>query len=169
MPHAVFRTGSQTAAADTAARTLIPGIEPGGSRAGKATKPALLIRNMDTQLQNLTPSSTDDTAVYNIYLKLSQELDLTPGLLLHVATFYHGSTLSAVLGPPVMDQAPGRSVEGTVWAPRVVGLRVVRQAGSDTNWSFLVNLDYEQIDVPWMDWFIMWEFIDGIVDNDDEW
>ena len=50
----------------------------------------------------------------------------------------------------------------------MVGVRVVEANANLTAYDIDVHLDYERIDVPWMDWFIMWEFLDGIVDNERE-
>ena len=170
MPHAVFNLGTQTASADLAARPLIPGVEPGGSRVGQATKPALLIRDAWIEIIDWARSSNADYHQATFYLKLSQELDLTPGLLLPVATVHSnminasvGNTDQPLTGTPVMIHSLFHA-QGTVWAPRVVGVRMVEVGTVDIDAD--LHLDYESVDVPWMDWFIMWEFLDGIADNE---
>ncbi len=169
MPHAVFNLGNRDATADLAARPLIPGIEPGGSRLGQATKPALLIR--DAWIEVIDSPTTFGATDFNMmtwYLKLSQETDLTPGLLLPIAqTGFALQEVSAV-GQRVyfLNIVKLFHAQGTVWAPRVVGVRVV-EVGS-VGWDVDVHLDYDVVEVPWMDWFIMWEFLDGIVDNERE-
>ena len=91
MPVAVFRTGSQTADFEGLFRSLIPGVRPGmGIRnifEREREKAVLLIQDCRvTTINDLNLSSTtDDHEALQIWLKLSQELDGSPGLLLPVA------------------------------------------------------------------------------------
>ena len=168
MPHAVFNLGTQGATADLAARSLVPGVEPGGSRAGRPTKPALLIKNAYLQLidevHDATPSDFDG---FNVFLKLSQESDLTPGLILFIAGAGIGKGGAAQAFHSTILQPSNFPSVGTIWAPRFVGIRIEILGGLDSV-DVDVHLDYERIEVPWMDWFIMWEFLDGIIDNERE-
>ncbi len=173
MPHAVFDVAQRAGAADVAARELIPGIAPGGSRAGQATKPALLIR--DCWLEPAPGGASSLLAAAGWHqmtysLKLSQETDLTPGLLLPIACI--GGERREISSVGQTDLGLNAMIhrlfhaQGTVWAPRVVGVRVEETGTAVTD--FDVHLDYEVVDVPWMDWFIMWDFLDNIVDNERE-
>ena len=164
MPHAVLGTEAViTTTGDFAARQLIPGVEPGGSRAGAATKPALLLREAWIEPITLGVTGAGIADSFSIFLKLSQEEDLTPGLLLPVGRITLAGDASNSNGYTI-DRF--FMAAGTIWAPKHVGIRLVEDGacGLDVN----VHLDYERIDVPWMDWFIMWEFLDGIVDNEKE-
>lgn len=167
MPHAVFNLGIQAATIDLAGRSLIPGVEPGGSRAGQETKPALLIRDAWVEPIQI---NFDAVALHslNVYLKLSQETDLTPGLILPIGA--HASENVQATAVAVyhnnftwLDLFRAR---GTVWAPRVVGIRLVIAGFSGVDLD--VHLDYEAVDVPWMDWFMKWDHLDNVVDNDKE-
>ncbi len=163
MPHAVYNLGNQNTSVDLLGRPLVPGVEPGGSRAGRDLKPALLIRDAWIEVigQSTIGATGDELATYN--LKLSQEVDLTPGLLLPVAQVRMSGNATNNEDVDVDDIF---RAQGTIWAPRVVGVRLV-EFGS-VNLDVDVHLDYERIDVPWMDWLLMWEFLDGIVDNERE-
>ena len=169
MPHAVFNLGSQTAAVDVGGRPLIPGVVPGGSRAGHPTKPALLIRDAWMQVNAFSTSAAVDIQGILVFLKLSQEEDLTPGLILPVGELTAstaGATANRVDSHIIRDTF---HAQGTIWAPRVVGVRFEEPFATNLgDWDVDVHLDYESVDVPWMDWFIMWEFLDGIVDNERE-
>ena len=168
MPHAVFNLGQQNATVDTGGRSLIPGIEPGGSRAGQATKPALLIKDAYIEIVDFVDAGASlDYHNLSVYLKLSQETDLTPGLLLLLATIGHEPKEASAVARFSVNQLVmqyGDKIAGTIWAPRMVGVRFVEIG--DIQWDIDVHLDYERVDVPWMDWFIMWEFLDGVVDNE---
>ncbi len=170
MPHAVFNLGSQVATGDLDGRHLIPGVEPGGSRAGRALKPALLIVDAWVEPNSVNAISTAATSQLTFSLKLSQELDLTPGLLLPIGSFGATRRQTTAVGEMISDLAasyqPLFRAQGTVWAPRVVGIRIAEAGAMIVDAD--VHLDYERVDVPWMDWLLMWEFLDGIADNERE-
>lgn len=166
MPHAVFDLGSQNATADLLPRHMIPGIEPGGSRVGQPMKPALRILDVFVEPIAVTFSATPSAQQATVYLKLSQELDLTPGLLLPVA--YIGANVieaTAVgrFGTAVVVENLFKA-QGSVWAPRVVGVRLLFSALSSID--LRIHVDYEMVEVPWMNWFLMWDFLDNITDNE---
>ncbi len=165
MPHAVFNLGNLAATADVpgSARSFIPGVEPGGSRAGQPTKPAMRILDARLVFNGHIGLGTGAAESLQYSLKLSQELDLSPGLLLPVGTAVVTGDGTHNTGTEVLQQF---SAQGTVWAPRVVGIRVVESGAIDVDCD--VHLDYERVDVPWMDWFIMWDFLDNISDNETE-
>ena len=170
MPHAVFNLGTQSSTADLAARLLIPGIEPGGSRAGRAMKPALLIRNAWIEPIDLGTGNGEDLDYNSMtyFLKLSQELGMDPGLLLPIA--HTGYELRE--GSGVGRYSFNRTfldifkAHGTVWVPRVVGIRVVETGVVSQDVD--VHLEYERIELPWMEWFLEWEFLDGVINNERE-
>lgn len=168
MPHAVFNLGPQTTTADLAARSLIPGIAPGGSRAGQATKPALLIQDAWIEVVDIVPFQAADFNMATYSLKLSQETDLTPGLILPVGQLGQANIEVTAVGQRIVGiRDMTRDLfhaQGTVWAPRMVGIHI-EEVGT-INQDVDVHLDYQQVDVPWMDWFIMWDFLDNIVDNE---
>ncbi len=163
MPHAVFDLGNRAATADVpgSARSFVPGIEPGGSRAGKETKPAFLIKDARLVYNGMISVGSGAAESLQYSLKLSQEMNLNPGLLLRVGTVVvtgEGTNNNSVL---VEQQF---MAQGTIWTPRVVGVRVTESGAIDVDCD--VEIDYERIEVPWMDWFIMWDFLDNIVDNE---
>ncbi len=166
MPHAVFSHGETTATTEAIARPLIPGVEPGGSRVGQATKPALLIRDCWVEPIDVNVTGGVGGNFMSYYLKLSQESDMTPGLLLPIAVF--GAEVDSEVAATGIKEVVKDlfRAQGTVWAPRFVGVRVVEVGAAIVNAD--VHLDYERVDVPWMDWFIMWDFLDGIADNEKE-
>ncbi len=169
MPHAVFSLGSQVTDVVLAERNLVPGVEPGGSRAGEPTKPALLIRDcwvVPNRLAMIAGTTADINTL--VSLKLSQEVGLDPGLNLPIAFFNRERLQSSAVGEYAAAWMMKEvfHAQGTVWAPRRVGLRVEHAGGAPTVFDVDVHLDYERVDVPWMDWFIMWDFLDNAVDNE---
>ena len=56
--------------------------------------------------------------------------------------------------------------QGSVWTPLWVGVRFSELAGALTSWDIDVHLDYEVIEIPWDEWFLRWEFLDNVVDNE---
>lgn len=166
MPHAIFDLGPQTAAIEGAVRTLIPGIEPGGSRLGQALKPALLIQDVWAEVVRMqVQDSAPDFAVVTYMLKLSQELDLNPGLLLPVAQLIASHTAAGADSSGVQVIPLGDKLAGTVWVPKVVGVRAVENQATLAIHHVLIHLEYEMIDIPYWDWFIEWDFLDNVVDN----
>lgn len=172
MPHALFDTENLTGASSGGARHMIPGIEPGGSRVGQPTKPALRITNLFGELRRFDPA---DSALVmqrsTIFLKLSQETDLTPGLILPVAQAFGASrTVGGDSDATSMTvQQLGGEFAGTIWAPRVVGWRNDESGvGPPTTVRWRIHLEYEMVDVEWMRWFLMWDFLDNITDNEEE-
>lgn len=171
MPHAVFDLGSLStpSSADHAARQLIPGIEPGSSRAGADFKPALLIRDAYIQLNEADIPMSSQTYGANVFLKLSQEQDLTPGLLLLVGGFrgdINRVTTASEYSQDVAFQQLGSKLAGQIWVPHFVGIRL--ETDSFTTLDLDVHLDYERIEIPFMDWFIQWDFLDNVIDNSRE-
>ena len=169
MPHAVFDLAAQTATNEGAQRNLIPGIEPGGSRAGRAMKPALLIQNLWAEVVRVQiQDSATDFAVVTYFLKMSQELDLTPGLQLPVVQIVGSHTAAGADAQGVQIIPLGQHFAGTLWAPRIVGVRALENAATLAIHHVLIHLDYQVVEVPWMDWFIMWDFLDNVVDNEEQ-
>ncbi len=169
MPHAVFNLGTQSASVDIAGsfRPLIPGIDPGGSRLGHPMKPALLILDawMEPVAVNMLSALTINQSTY--YLKLSNEHDGSPGLLLPVAAFGGHFIESTTVGRQVSELGAQYmnlfKARGTIWVSRFVGVRHVELNTVSTDAD--LHLDYEMIMIPWMDWFMRWDFIDNVVDN----
>lgn len=167
MPVANFSPGNQGSSGDFEPRNLIPGISPGGSRVGGPTKPALLILDAWFQVQNWTTAANDFEEV-NVWLKLSQEADLTPGQLLPVGAAASFSGATGGTGNAFAVDQRGDKIAGTIWAPKFVGVRL--DGGNfPANVTIDVWLSYEVVDVEWMDWFFYWDYLDNIVDNAKEW
>ncbi|MEE9592363.1 MAG: hypothetical protein V3W28_02140 [Thermoplasmata archaeon] len=166
MPHAVFEPGNVSATADLTAmaRSLIPGVEPGmGIRnifEQRRMKRALLIQDAWLEILDVTSGIAADWNTVLVYLKLSQETDLTPGLILPVASI---ATEGDTTNMQAMHVEQLFQAQGTVWAPRLVGLRVVEVGSQGV--TVRVHLDYEVVEVPWEQWFIMWDFLDNVTDN----
>lgn len=168
MPHAVLNLGFQSATVDIAAsvRPLIPGIEPGGSRVGHPMKPALLIRDVWLQPIDVNVSAATGGNTMGYFLKLSQEESLNPGLLLPIGVFGNEHTQVSAVGAvnqPLEPQGMFKA-QGSIWAPAFIGVRVEEVGNANVDCD--VHIDYERVDVPWMDWFLMWDFLDNIVDNE---
>jgi hypothetical protein len=171
MPHVTFTTGRISSTSEFGARQLVPGIEPGskirGLRKARRFRPAMVIRQAYVQLEDIVTPASADIGVAFVELKLSQEQDLTPGLLLPVSQFVVGSTSTANLIQTIMEERLGDFISGTVWVPRFVGVRVGITGSIEIDPT--VHLDYDIIQVPWQDWFLMWEFLDNVRNNTREW
>ncbi len=163
MPHVVFESGAVVATSDFASRPLIPGIEPGGSRLGHPTKPALLIQEAKIVVNDLSITDTDDFWNVLVDLKLSQENSLVPGLLLDVGNLM-GAVPATAQALSSIHQEDTFRAQGTVWAAAFMGIRftLVNVASVNIN----IHVDYEAVDIDWMSWFIRWDFLDNIVDLD---
>ncbi len=166
MPIKVFSSSQHSTGTTELATPLIPGVEPGGSRAGQPFKPALLIRDIQVQWQEFVPGLDSD--LVNAILVLSQEQDLTPGMHLDVSSAMAGATDTTLAASAAVVQKLERSHSGTVWAPAWVGIRGERSTGTMSTWRFRLLLDYEVIMIPWVEWFLRWEYLDNIVDAERE-
>ncbi len=111
-------------------------------------------------------SSAGENAAIKVNLKLSQEESLNPGLLLTVEEILVFATAAAEASIGSMSRTKTFGAQGTIWAPSFVGVRLGEQGGGVVDWDLDVHLDYEVVDVPWMDWFIMWDFLDNVVNNE---
>lgn len=132
-------------------------------------KRVLLIQNAYAEvIRMVVEDAATDFAIVNYYLKLSQEIDLTPGLLLPVVQLIASHTAAAA-DPNAIQVIPlGQHLAGTIFAPRFVGIRAEEQSGTLGTHNVFIHLDYEVIEVPWMDWLMMWDFLDNITDNSRE-
>ena len=122
----------------------------------------LMIENAYISLQDFD-TATEDWHALEIFLKLSQENDMTPGLLLPVAAVYAPATGTTNPSGFTIDQL-GDRLAGTIWAPRNVAVRVIER-GAVVAYQLELHLDYHKVDVPWMDWFIAWDYLDNVVDE----
>lgn len=163
MPVVRLSTGTLTGTADVGGVPLIPGVTPGGASAGR-DKPAMLINDFGLEISDMAHDNTQDFDVVAIYLKLSQETDLTPGLLLKVAEIGMWNTAATAENVTAMYRYTERLHLGTVWAPRMVGLRVIMSAGVSA-FDGHVDVNYDRITIPWTEWFVRWDFLDNITDN----
>ena len=169
MPHAVLFLGAVAADTEGDARQLVPGIEPGGSRAGHPFKPAVLLQNAWIEVVNAAHGLGDVYFGARVFLKLSTEEDLSTGLLLPVAQFGdHSQTAGvgeATVAPLVINDL--FQAQGTIWVPHVIGLRVDLQNAWDAV-DVIVHLEYEAIEIPWVEWFRRWDFLDNVGNNERE-
>ena len=168
MPHVVFdRLGSVTTTDRGDARKLIPGIEPGGSRAGQDFKPALLIKDAWLEPISVSVNTIGSYNAMTYGLILSNDQDLNPGLALPIGTY--GAEVAQVTAVGVLTYPVSSLYEhlfraqGSIWAPEWVGIyhNETGTAATDVD----VHLDYEMVMIPWMEWFIMSEWIDGVTDG----
>ena len=165
MPFATFDLGTQTASIDMLGRQLIPGIEPGGALAGRTMKPALIFTGASWKVENVTDAdAAGDFQHLEIYVKLSQEEDLTPGFLLHVADLHLQKTGTANIWNNVVIKDHFQRHVGSIWVPKFVGVRLENVSGVDAIESQLY-LEYEPVLIPWMEYMIRWDFLDNIPDN----
>lgn len=165
-----FDDATSTGDVAESVRSLIPGIEPGGSRVGQPLKPALLIHNARILVTNWDPTNARDYHGITVTLKLSQNQSLNPGLHLLVAVMgenvEEADTTGRFSSPLVInDLFDGR---GSVWAPAFVGARVDVSGAFDA-FSGSIRLTWEQIDIPYIDWFVGWDYLDHITDGEIGW
>ena len=85
MPHAVFSLGETTGTTRDMPRSLIPGVEPGGSRVGQPMKPALLIINAWAEPISVDVRGAEGINEATYGLILSQENNLNPGFTLPIS------------------------------------------------------------------------------------
>ncbi len=132
-------------------------------------KPALLILNAWMAINNFSTSAVADVQMVAVGLKLSQEQDLDPGLVLPVAEIIVGNTEVAV---SIFDSIVIRDMfhaQGTIWCPAWVGVRLAEPSTSKlTDYNVKVYLQYEVVQIPWVDWFLNWEWLDNIVNNEEQ-
>lgn len=159
MPRAIFDLPGGSGNGSFGARHLIPGVEPGGSRVGQPFKPALLIRDawIEPLTLDIAAAGMDQLTVH---LRLSQEQSLDPGLLLpiHSLGMRAITTTEDIVG--IWDIPYGHKLAGTIWAASWVGIEIVVSVHLTVNVD--VYLEYEVIDIPWVEWFVKWEFLDGL-------
>ncbi len=170
MPHAVFNLGlvSDSGTVAGSSRQFIPGIEPGKGIKSltekRRMKPALLITDAYLVV-NGAPGTVGQGAgeTMSYFLKLSQEQNLFPGLLLPIGivTYFGDNTNNNFMQIQQLFKA-----QGTVWASLWMGVRAVETGTAVINAD--IHLDYEMVIVPWQEWFLRWEFLDGVVDNSEE-
>lgn len=123
----------------------------------------MLIRDMQVHIAEWDPTHTDADKIVDIGIKLSKSPDLDPGLILDVAKAI--SSGDATAGYQVaLSQQNMDYWKGTIWAPRYVGLRPA--VNGFTAFRCFLHLDYERVFLPWRDWFVHWEFLDNINDNE---
>jgi len=164
MPHIIFETGTLSATDDAlGARPLIPGVEPGGSRVGAPTKPVLLLKEAYMVVNDLVVTANDEFWKVHVDLKLSKENTLVPGLLLDVGNVM-GGIATADNAASSMVQHDEFAARGTIWAAAFIGLRVELVNVASINLG--IHVDYEAVDIDWMSWFIRWDFLDNVVNND---
>ena len=158
MPHAVLRTGAQTGAVTSPGRSFIPGVTPGGQFAGKS-KPAFFLRDVNVEVLGMAPNlgaGGEEDLV--LFLTMSQEVAMAPHFLLPVAQA--AIETQTAVGSVRVALEKTFHAQGTMWAPRFVGWRTL-VGGSWTNYDFVIHIDYEVVFLPWRDWFVHWEFLDG--------
>ena len=124
-------------------------------------KPALLLGDVKVEINDYTPTSGTGTELLTIFLKLSQELDMDPGILLPIAEIGNFQANATGTGAIIINDL--WQGQGTLWVPKVVAIR--QQEVGAIAWNVDVHLNYQVVDVPWMDWFIMWDFLDNVVNN----
>ncbi len=168
MPHVVFDPGIKTGGGNFLGRSLIPGIEPGGSRVGFDVKPALLLVDARIEVIDLTTLGLANHSTIGVSIKLSQNQSLNPGQDIPVGNLLVGDIGNAN-GESAIFVHEFFMAHGTVWAPAYVGIRLNEKAGALVNWHLKLHLNYEEIEVPFMDWFIMWDYLDNITENTFEW
>ena len=164
MPHAIFSTGTQTTTLDvrSTSRQIIPGVEPGGSKVGQPLKPALLITDCWVEAVGFEPDfSVSGRVGFDVFLKLSQEESLNPGFMIPVAMVGLGWVQTAAGFSDTIVHDLFRQ-HGTVWAPKYVGVHLFEIGVSVVDLH--VHLNYEVIEIPWIEWFVKWDFLDHIPD-----
>ncbi len=161
MPYSLWASGPITSNSKILPRQLVPGVVPGGQRAGGATKPVLLIHDAWARWLDFTDTGTtvDSDQAY-VALLLSQEQSLDPAQVLYVEEVALAKTATANLWNQIRPRNVFRLHRGTFWAPKFVGIWVV--PGGATLVKVDVTVHYDIVDVPWRDWFMMWEWLDNV-------
>ncbi len=167
MPVLEIGTGLQTATTTVfqTMRQLIPGLQPGGSRVGQPMKPALLILDAWAEILNGSILDANTFNQFRIDLRLSQEQTGIPGLILPVASWTSQQAEATAVGRYAAD-LPLRQVfknQGTIWAAKYVGVQLIEVGTATIDVSVFV--EYEQILIPFMEWFVKWDFLDHVIDN----
>jgi len=129
-------------------------------------KPALLLQDAYIEVVDVVAGHGVDEFNQALFaLKLSQEQSLDPGLLLplaQVGTLVTEVTAVGEIATPLSIIDLFRA-KNTLWAPKWIGLRMFERGAIDIDIS--VHIDYEQVMVPFWDWFMMWELIDNVTNN----
>ncbi len=170
MPHTTFEMAAIIAAdtPDIDTKQLVPGIEPGGSRVGMPTKPALLIMDAWIELIDVIHGAGgDDFNQFTGYIKMSQDQDMDPGIILPVAQVGGQRQVVTAVGENIFGN---NSViyklfheQGSIWAPKYVSAAWFEQGGMSI--FATLHLVYEVIEIPWIEWFVKWDFLDNITNN----
>ncbi len=169
MPHTVFDIGIESATADLVPNQILPGVEPGMGIKNifeqKRMKPAMLLNDAYVEVADFITSAAADIVGYRGFLKLSQSPDLNPGLILPIFQFVaHQDGTTADVSNAMVSEQMGQRLAGTVWCPRYLGVRV-EEIGNGSSINVQVHVDWTAIEIPWMEWFIRWDFLDNIIDN----
>jgi len=126
-------------------------------------KPALLIRSAKIEItDSLLKVTSNSFQSYGVQLLLSTRQDLGNGVVMTIAQV--GMENRQVDGTAQRD---GTLVindlfqgQGTLWGAKWVGGRVT-EAGAITV-DVGIHLDYEQVMVPFWDWFMLWEQLQNL-------
>lgn len=167
MPLAVFThlaDGSEVSATTVSPRrALIPGVEPGGSKVGQPLKPALLIVNAWVQVIDINLLSVNALNMATMDIVLSQEVSMDPQFVIPVAQIGMQRTEETTVGFTATSLVINNLFHehGSIWAPRFVASRIVEE-GTITEARIDLFLEYEMVEIPWVEWFIKWDFLDGI-------
>ncbi len=127
---------------------------------------AFVIRDLWCETVAFAPDASVGEHRALVDLKLSQQEDLSPGLLLPIGQArcdFEEATAAARFPASEWIERFGQHYIGTMWAARYIGTRV--EISGTTTGRFMVHLDYEPVEVDWMDWFVMWDFLDNVADN----
>ena len=113
------------------------------------------------EVNQFDPTPGQGTELLTLFLKLSQEISMDPGLLLPIAEI--GMVQNDATGGQALILNDLWMAEGRIFAPTYVGVR--QQEVGTLVWNVDVHLEYERVFLPWRDWFVHWELLDGVVNN----
>lgn len=133
-------------------------------------KPALLILDAWIEMIDLSLGGSIDFNQFTGYLKLSQEQSLNPGFLIGVAQVAADRAEQTSVGEHIYPlDASIHNIfheHGSIWAPKYVGAAWFEQGVVTIRAT--MHLKYEMVEIPWVEWFVKWDFLDGITDNAEE-
>ncbi len=131
-------------------------------------KPALMITKVwAVPIDLIDATATADFQQARIFLLLSQDNDLNPGQVLHVATLLGAKSGNANEHGGWSLTQHGDKIAGRIWAPSFVGFFSTFTSTIDSmDWR--MYLEFEQVDVPFWDWFMLWDHIDRVPDLQEE-
>lgn len=127
---------------------------------------ALRLLDLDCSLQSFD-AATEDFHRLQVFLKLSQEPDMTPGLLLPIKTYLF-SGVGATNPNAIAIDYHARAIVGTMWVAKYWAIRV-HEAGAVVEFAVNMTATFEVVPIDFNSQLLLWEQIDNVTDNEQDW